>query len=150
MNKVPHILKLLRDYDDNKKIYQRALFEGNWKVTVTQVGVLRTLARHEYLTTTQLADAIGIHITTADGYSKRLKQKGLIEVRSNPEDRRSKLLSINKKGLKILDEVPLGFKSLLVSNLYTRATEEEVATIEKGLELLVKYLNENCEWSSKE
>lgn len=141
MNKVPHILKLLRDYEDNKKDYQRMFAKNDWNVTVPQVGVLRTLARYDYMTVTEIAEAIGIHITTADGYTKRLSAKGMITVEVNPKDRRSRILRITQKGLDAISNVPLGYKSLLVYNLNKYAPQQDIDDIEKGLILLMKYIS---------
>lgn len=131
------IMQLLRTYDDVQKDYQKMLRAGGWPVTGPQVGVLRIVARNESLSISQLAELMGIHVTTAEGYAKRLYEKRMISIEMDPLDKRRKLLRLTKAGETIVAEIPLGYKSLLVYNLM-KARDKDRKEIRKGLEKLIE------------
>ena len=135
---IPRIMKLLRQYEDNSKEYKQYFSTNNLDVTVSQVGVLRTLARDGCITISKLAETTGMHITTAEGYSKRLSKKNLITVRKDPRDHRRRLLEITPKGLETIKDIPLGHKSMMIHNLRTKGSIEDIDAIEKGLKLLLE------------
>jgi DNA-binding MarR family transcriptional regulator len=141
MDNIARILQLLREYDNTGKNYQKVLRGGGWHVTGPQVGVLRFVSLNPGISIGELADRFGIHITTAEGYAKRLARRDYIRINEDPDDRRRKILTITDGGTKIINEVPLGFKSLLVHNL-RRAGHGETEAVLAGLELLVKYMEE--------
>jgi MarR family transcriptional regulator, lower aerobic nicotinate degradation pathway regulator len=117
MDDVIKILLLLREYDDVKKQYQKSLKRSGWHVTGPQVAVLRILGRAPGQSVSELADTMGIHVTTAQGYATRLASQGLIITDKDPADKRRKLLWLTTAGEQIIRDVPLGYKSLLLHNL---------------------------------
>ena len=138
LSSIPRIMKLLRQYEDDSKEYKQYFSANNLDVTVSQVGVLRTLARDGCMAISKLAETTGMHITTAEGYSKRLSKKNLITVRKDSKDHRRRLLEITPQGLETIKDIPLGHKSMMIHNLRTKGTKEDIAAIEKGLKLLLE------------
>lgn len=141
MERIARILRLLGEYDEARKKYQKVLHKGGWRVTGPQVGVLRIVAQRQGISISELAANMSIHITTAEGYAKRLARLGYVRLERDPVDRRRQLVYLTELGAKILAEVPLGFKSLLVHNL-KKAGIQEQETLLKGLEIMIKYLKE--------
>lgn len=139
MDDVAEILQCLQMYEDMRKEYQKQVRAGGWPVTGPQVGVLRAVAKKRNVSVSELADFMGIHITTAEGYARRLAEKGMLVLTEDPADKRRKLLSVTKAGERIIESVPLGYKSLLVHNLL-EAPPEECRMIRESLEKLIAYL----------
>lgn len=139
MEEIAKILQCLRMYEDVRKDYQKVLRAGNWPVTGPQVGVLRAVARMPDISVSGLAEVMGVHITTAEGYAKRLEEKGMLSLTEDPKDKRRKLLQVTAAGQDLITSVPLGYKSLLVQNLLT-APPEECRAILQGLEKLIFYM----------
>ena len=96
-------------------------------------------SRKQGLGISQLAEMMGIHVTTAEGYANRLYEKKMISIEMDPLDKRRKLLWLTKAGETIVSEVPLGYKSLLVNNLM-KAGDEDRRKILKGLETLIEFM----------
>ncbi len=141
MDDIARIIQLLREYDNSRKTYHKMLRDGGWQITGPQVGVLRIVAFKPGISISELAEMLGVHVTTSEGYAKRLARRGYVEINEDPADRRRRIIAITPKGERIISEVPVGFKSLLISNLM-KAEKKETDTVLAGLELLVKYLEE--------
>lgn len=144
MEQVSLIMQLLNNYDRARKRYQQRLREEGWPVTGPQVGVLRIVNENPGICISLLAQKMRLHVTTAEGYAKRLSRKGFLEIQTAAEDRRKKLLNVTERGAEIIRNVPLGFKSLLFNNLKTKASPEEKEAILKGLWLLLQYMEEEA------
>lgn len=141
MERVSRILQLLQEYDNARKEYHRMLQSGGWRITGPQVGVLRVVTLFPGISVSELAEKMSVHITTAEGYINRLAGRGYLAVRGDPDDRRRKIISLTEAGLSVINEVPLGYKSLLARNL-AGAGDAEKQIIIDGLEKLVQYLKE--------
>lgn len=148
MDNIVKIMQLLRTYDDVQKEYQKMLRAGGWPITGPQVGVLRIVAMNKGLSISQLAELMGIHVTTAEGYANRLFEKRMISIQIDPLDKRRKLLRLTKTGETIVAEVPLGYKSLLVSNLM-KVKDDDRMEIRKGLEKLIEYMKKEEQYHAK-
>ncbi len=141
MDDIVRIIQLLRGYDNSRKTYQKLLRDGGWQITGPQVGVLRIVAFKSGISISELAEMLGVHVTTSEGYAKRLARRGYVEINEDTADRRRKIVDITPEGERIIREVPVGFKSLLIRNLM-KAGQKDIDTVLAGLELLVKYLDE--------
>jgi DNA-binding MarR family transcriptional regulator len=144
MDDITRIMQLLREYDNTRKKYQKLLRDGGWQVTGPQVGVLRIVAFKPGISISELAEMMGVHVTTAEGYAKRLCKHGYVELNEDSSDRRRKIITITDNGTRIINEVPLGFKSLLVRNMMKAGKKEKQAVLD-GLELLAKYMEEDSD-----
>ncbi|NLZ93676.1 MAG: MarR family transcriptional regulator [Firmicutes bacterium] len=139
MNDIAKILNLLRKYDNEKKEYHKTLRTGGWDVTGAQVNILRIVNQEPGICVSHLSEIVGIHITTAQGYVDRLLSKKLIKMEIDPADRRRKLLFLTAEGEKVIRNVPLAYKPLLLVNLQ-QATAEERQVILAGLELILRFM----------
>jgi DNA-binding MarR family transcriptional regulator len=71
---------------------------GNFSITPVQFGVLTILDRKSPLDQVTLAAEVGIDRTNVADVVARLENRGLVERRTNPSDRRTRLVSITNDG----------------------------------------------------
>lgn len=74
-------------------------------ITPMQIGMLTALSMNPWLDQKALARELSLDRTTTAEVLKRLGEKGLVETRVNPDDRRSRLSVITKKGLKLYHDL---------------------------------------------
>lgn len=74
----------------------------NKNITPVQFGVLTALSMNPWLDQKAIGHELALDRTTTAEVLKRLEEKGLIERRVNPDDRRSRLSVITKQGLKVM------------------------------------------------
>jgi DNA-binding MarR family transcriptional regulator len=80
-------------------------------ITPVQFGILTALSMNPWLDQKAIGDELALDRTTTADVLKRLEEKGLIERRVNPEDRRSRLSVISRAGLRTLRELYDGMHS---------------------------------------
>lgn len=83
---------------------------GRLGVTPVQSGVLTILARRPGLDQVTLGAEVGIDRTNVADVVARLEGRGLIERRTNPADRRTRLVSITAAGRDFLQRVRKGME----------------------------------------
>ena len=71
-------------------------------VTPVQYGILTALSLTPWLDQTALGLELGLDRTTTADVIKRLQEKGLVERRINPSDRRSRQAVITPEGLRVM------------------------------------------------
>jgi len=71
-------------------------------VTPVQYGVLTALSLSPWLDQTALGMELGLDRTTTADVIKRLQERGLVERRVNPNDKRSRQAVITQEGLRIM------------------------------------------------
>jgi DNA-binding MarR family transcriptional regulator len=74
-------------------------------ITPLQVGMLTALSVNPWLDQKAICRELVLDRTTAAEVLKRLQDKGLVESRVNPDDRRSRLSVITKPGLNLINEL---------------------------------------------
>lgn len=74
-------------------------------ITPVQYGVLTVLERNPWLDQTAIGYEVGLDRTTAADVIKRLEEKGYLERRINPEDKRSRQAAVTPKGAAIMTEL---------------------------------------------
>lgn len=74
-------------------------------LTPLQIGMLTALSMNPWLDQKAIGRELSLDRTTTAEVLKRLGDKGLVETRVNPDDRRSKLSVITKEGLKLIREL---------------------------------------------
>lgn len=73
-------------------------------LTPSQRSVLSTLSRHGPVPMSRLAQLESISRPAATRITDRLEEKGLVERRPHPDDRRSAVAEITPEGLSLLEE----------------------------------------------
>lgn len=74
-------------------------------LTPLQIGMLTALSMNPWLDQKAIGRELALDRTTVAEVLRRLGEKGLVETRVNPDDRRSKLSVITKEGLKLIREL---------------------------------------------
>ncbi|MAK56430.1 MAG: MarR family transcriptional regulator [Pusillimonas sp.] len=80
--------------------------EGN--ITPVQYGILTVLSRNPWLDQTAIGYELGLDRTTSADVIKRLEEKGLVERRVNPTDKRSRQANITPEGLSLMESLKEG------------------------------------------
>ncbi|WP_240787157.1 MarR family winged helix-turn-helix transcriptional regulator [Ramlibacter rhizophilus] len=80
-------------------------------ITPVQFGILTALSMNPWLDQKAIGHELALDRTTTADVLKRLEEKGLIERRVNPDDRRSRLSVITKAGLKTLQNLSEGMQT---------------------------------------
>ncbi len=73
------------------------------------------------------------------GIVDRLEEKGLVERRRNPQDRRSIVVSLTEKGEKLLSQIKAD-RQRTVDEIFRKLTPEELTTLNSILEKLIRAL----------
>ncbi|CAM3961002.1 MarR family transcriptional regulator [Bordetella tumbae] len=74
-------------------------------ITPLQVGMLTALSMNPWLDQKTIGRELSLDRTTTAEVLKRLVEKGLVETRVNPDDRRSRLSVITKEGLNLINDL---------------------------------------------
>lgn len=74
-------------------------------ITPLQIGMLTALSMNPWLDHKAIGRELALDRTTTAEVLKRLAEKGLVETKVNPDDRRSRLSVITKKGLTLINEL---------------------------------------------
>ncbi|SAI70981.1 marR family transcriptional regulator [Bordetella ansorpii] len=77
-------------------------------ITPVQYGVLTALSLLPWMDQTEIGMDVGLDRTTTADVIKRLQERGLLERRVNPEDKRSRQAKLTKAGAKIVEELHEG------------------------------------------
>ncbi|WP_397473635.1 MarR family winged helix-turn-helix transcriptional regulator [Pusillimonas sp.] len=72
-------------------------------ITPVQYGILTVLAVEPWMDQTAISYEVGIDRTTSADVIRRLEEKGWLERRTNPTDRRSRQARVTDEGLKVME-----------------------------------------------
>jgi DNA-binding MarR family transcriptional regulator len=92
-------------------------------LTFTQLRGLSVLARRQPLRMSDLAEALGMTAASASALIDRMVQRGFVTRRSDPDDRRTVLVELSRRGQRILDVMERGS-----SEHFTRMIEKMTAS----------------------
>jgi DNA-binding MarR family transcriptional regulator len=92
-------------------------------LTFTQLRGLSVLARRQPLRMSDLAEALGMTAASASALIDRMVQRGFVTRRSDPDDRRTVLVELSRRGQRILDIMERGS-----SDHFTRMIEKMTAS----------------------
>jgi DNA-binding MarR family transcriptional regulator len=76
-------------------------------ITGLQLAVLHTLAERPHMALAALRKALNMHAATLGQSIDNLRRLELCIVRTDPRDRRARLVAITEKGLELVKAVPL-------------------------------------------
>lgn len=77
----------------------------DYDLTLQQIRAFGFILAREQTSISKLGDSLGIKPNVATGIIQRLVDRGLIERREDPEDRRIRLLTVTERGSALLDEL---------------------------------------------
>nr|WP_315217149.1 MarR family transcriptional regulator [uncultured Duganella sp.] len=117
--------------------------EMGGELTPVQYAMLRNLAGNPGIDQVSLSSGSGIDTSTGATVCARLEEKGLLERKVIPTNRRQRALTITRAGQQLLDEMIPGAQRLRRRLLAPLTSEEQL----KFMELLTKLVQENNEQS---
>ena len=77
----------------------------DYDLTLQQIRAFAFIFARGQTPISKVADALDIRPNVATGIIQRLVDRGLIERREDPDDRRVRLLSVTDRGLALIDEL---------------------------------------------
>jgi DNA-binding MarR family transcriptional regulator len=77
----------------------------DYNITLQQIRAFALIFARGETPITKVADALGIRPNVATGIVQRLVDRGLIERREDPGDRRVRLLTVTDQGRELIDEL---------------------------------------------
>lgn len=105
------------------------------QVSMVQCHILFEIRRRGSPSMQQVADELGLDVTTFSRQAKSLVQKGLIVRQTSPDDRRVCLLRVTDEGMRILEEVD-HYMADKLERIFSAMTPFERETVAKSLALL--------------
>jgi len=113
------------------------------ELTPVQYAILSRLAAHPGIDQVSLAGLAAIDTSTGATVCARLEEKGLLERKVIPHNRRQRALTITVEGARLLDALVPGAQRLRQRLLDPLSAEEQA----QFMALLAKLVNENNEQS---
>jgi DNA-binding MarR family transcriptional regulator len=77
----------------------------DYDLTLQQLRVFAFILAREQTPTSKVAEALGIKPNVATGIVQRLVDRGLVERREDPDDRRIRQLTVTDRGFALVDEL---------------------------------------------
>lgn len=77
----------------------------DYDLTLQQLRVFAFILTRGRMSIGTVADALGIKPNVATGIVQRLVDRGLVERREDPDDRRIRLITVTDRGLALIDEL---------------------------------------------
>ena len=113
------------------------------ELSVSQSYILHEIRRLEEPSMQQVAERLGMDITTFSRQIKSLVEKGLVEKTSLLEDRRVNILSLTEQGKTIEIQADKHYKEY-INFIFSQFTDFEKETVIRSLMLLDKAISKPC------
>ena len=111
-------------------------------VTLIQSHILFEISRNEQPSIQQVADLLGVDITTFSRQIQTLVKMELVEKQPSPEDKRVSHLVLTDKGARVAATIDCQVNGYL-DQLFSQMSEFERETVERSIRLLAKIMNES-------
>lgn len=105
------------------------------EISLVQSHILYELKRRDKPSMQQVAEALGIDITTFSRQIKNLESKGLVRKSPDPEDRRVNLLSLTPEGARVEGEINHRMAGY-IERIFAQLTDFEKETVVRSIKLL--------------
>lgn len=105
------------------------------QVSMTQSHILSEVRRAGNPSMQQVAEVLGIDVTTFSRQAKALEGKGLVSRRVSPDDRRVTLLGLTAAGSEVVDKIDR-YMAARLESVFGGMTPFERETVVRSLELL--------------
>lgn len=107
------------------------------EISLVQSHILYEINRLKSPSMQQVADALGIDITTFSRQIKTLENKGLVQRTPSPEDRRVNTLSLTTEGQRLEEVIDTRMKEF-IEKILAQMTDFEREMVIKSIQLLNK------------
>jgi DNA-binding MarR family transcriptional regulator len=105
------------------------------QVSMTQSHILSEVRRAQSPSMQQVADELGIDVTTFSRQAKGLESKGLLSRSVSPDDRRVTLLGLTEAGFRVVENVDR-FMAVRLEKVFGSMSRFERDTVVRSLGLL--------------
>jgi DNA-binding MarR family transcriptional regulator len=105
------------------------------QVSMVQSHILFEIRRMERPSMQQVAEELGMDVTTFSRQAKSLEGKGFITRQISPDDRRVSLLGLTDEGSRVLEKID-GYMATTVERIFSHMSDFERETVARSLELL--------------
>jgi DNA-binding MarR family transcriptional regulator len=119
------------------------------QVSMAQSHILFEVRRSESPAMQQVAEELGMDVTTFSRQVKSLEKKGLVGRRVSPGDRRVSLLSLTDAGRQVLEKID-GYMAARLERIFGCMSTFELETVVKSLGLLNEALIQTAQKSAKQ
>lgn len=106
-------------------------------LTFTQLRALSVLARRQRARMSDLAEALAMSLASCSALVDRMAQRGFVERRSDPEDRRTVLVELSRRGRHLVDLVERGSSEHL-GRMIEQMTADERAALAVALRAFLR------------
>ncbi len=110
------------------------------EITRTQLGVLMMIAYQQMSTIKQIAQCLGISSSAATQIVTVLADAGYLQRATDPNDRRSTILTLTVQGYKILKKKKAAFRDSF-QELFAPLTDAELKNMTRYQQKILKHFN---------
>lgn len=119
------------------------------QVSMAQSHILLEVRRSESPSMQQVAEELGMDVTTFSRQAKSLETRGLVSRRVSADDRRVLFLGLTDEGLKVLEKID-GYMAARLEGVFGRMSPFERETVVRSLGLLNKALIEAAQGTANQ
>ena len=105
------------------------------QVSMVQCHILFEIRRRGNPSMQQVAEELGMDVTTFSRQARSLTEKGLIVRQTSPDDRRVRLLGVTDEGMRVLEQID-HYMAEKLQRIFSAMTPFERETVAKSLALL--------------
>lgn len=113
-----------------------------YEISLVQSHILYEIDRQKNPSIQQVANALGIDITTFSRQVQKLVQMKLVKKTPSPEDRRVYILSLTEEGKRVADTIDR-YMNQYLNEVFSRMTDFERETVIRSIQLLNKCMAES-------
>src|SRR5689334_4274060 len=114
-------------------------------LTMPQIDVLRELATANGLSLKELSKRLGLVHSTVSGIVDRLEQRGLVQRRTDPDDKRFTRIYASQSVTDYTDRTLYSWRGSIIAKALHQATPDEREQIVKGIGKLYSLLSGETE-----
>lgn len=127
----------------------RAFVDAN--LTMPQLKTLVSLYGNERATMGELAESLGVSVSTLTGIVDRLVDHGLVTRENDPNDRRVVVGRLTPEGAGLIDQIFLCARDRL-GRVLGQLTDDELVIVDRGFQLVAqavqRSISQNCSAAS--
>ncbi len=121
---IGYLLRLA--YQRHATIFQKHTIEN---LTPTQFSALMRISEHGLVSQNHLGRLSGMDVATVKGVVDRLKAKALVELSSDPNDKRRTMISLSESGMRIIVDLKNIGHNITKESLSPLSQSEQAALI---------------------
>jgi|SRR5919108_1331739 DNA-binding MarR family transcriptional regulator len=141
LDELENALTALFRWGNLPKVTERFMARAGVRLDRAAYGVLGRLDRSGRMRLSELAEELGVDVSTASRQVYRLERDGLVRRRAHPGDRRAALLELTPEGRRALARVHRARRAI-IGELFSGWPVEDKRTLARLLDRLARELRE--------